>query len=129
MAGIALSKRLSKFYTAKTKDCASPFFSRSRSPYLSLLSLFSVIFGLIGLIKTLVWPSSSEIAVDFIGHVFKKSAILKRQYIFTCLQKQDKLLKYKSKVNVYQEHNSNISCCRSIFNQNIFRVRKFHFHR
>ena len=98
MTGTALSKRLSKVYTIKTKDCAGPFFSRSRS--LSLFFLFPVIFGLIGLIKTLVWPSSSEIAVI---------AIYKRQYKFTCLQKQNKLFKYKCKVNFYQEHNSNIS--------------------
>ena len=37
-----------------------------------LLALFSVIFGLI---KTLVWPSSSEIAVIFVGYVFKNSAL------------------------------------------------------
>ena len=78
-----------------------------------------MIFRLIGLIKTLVWPSSSEIAVISIGHVFKKSAIYKRQYKFTCLQKQDKLLKYKCEVNVYQEHNSIISCYKFIFNQTI----------
>ena len=42
-----------------------------------------MIFGQIGLIKTLVWPSCSEIAVIFIGHVLRNSAthiseILKR---------------------------------------------------
>ena len=43
----------------------------------------------------------------------------KRQYKFTCLQKRDKLLKYKCKVNVYQEHNTDILCYKFIFNQNI----------
>ena len=51
--------------------------------------------------------------------MFSKSQlyIYMRQYKFTCLQKQDKLLKYKCKVNVYQEHNNNISCYKFIFNQ------------
>ena len=43
----------------------------------------------------------------------------KRQYKFTCLQKRDKLLKYKCKVNVYQKHNTDILCYKFIFNQNI----------
>ena len=67
------SRTISKVYNIKTKTVSSRLFSRSRS--LFLFSLFSVIFGLIGLINTLVWPSSCEIAVIFIGHVFKNSAI------------------------------------------------------
>ena len=42
---------------------------------LSLFSLFSVIFGLTGLINTLVWPRFSETAVIFIDHVFINPAI------------------------------------------------------
>ena len=42
-----------------------------------LFSLFSVIFGLIGVLKTLFWPSCSEIGVNFIRHDFKNSAIYK----------------------------------------------------
>ena len=57
----------------------SLFFSRSRS--LALFSLFAVIFGLIGLIITLVWPSFGKTAVIFIDHVFIKSAI----YIYALL--------------------------------------------
>ena len=34
-------------------------------------------------------------------------------------QKKDKLLKYKCKGNVCQEHNSDILCYKFIFNQNI----------
>ena len=67
------------------------FFSLALAPFPSSRALSSVIFGLI---KTLVWPSSSEIAVIFVGHVFKNSAIYKTQHKFTCLPKQDKLLKY-----------------------------------
>ena len=51
-------------------------FSRSRS--LFLFSLFSVIFGLIGLIITLVWPCFSKTAVIFIDRVFINSAIYQR---------------------------------------------------
>ena len=41
-----------------------------------------MIFGLIGVNKSLVWPSSSEIAVIFIGHVFKTSATHSFSFFF-----------------------------------------------
>ena len=51
------------------------FFSLALAPSLSSLSLFSVIFRLIGIKKNLVWSSFSEIAVIFIDHVFKNPVI------------------------------------------------------
>ena len=49
------------------------FYSLALAPFPSFL--FPVFSGRISLINTLVWPSSSEIAVIFIDHVFKNSAI------------------------------------------------------
>ena len=59
------------------------------------------------------------ILISYYDRNYSKVMYKRQLYKFTRSQKQDKLLKYKCKVNVYQEHIGNILCYKFIFNQNI----------
>ena len=77
---LSFKKYLQSLHYKKLKTVASLFFPCSRC--LSLFSLFSVNFGLIAHIITLVWPSFSKTAVIFIDHVFINSAIYLQQTLW-----------------------------------------------